>query len=133
MSFQKFLLKTLYLAGHYDFLHPLQALFMYALVTDWKLNQGFIIFETIGTLITKLCNPNLKLTKLSLLYWMLLTMIFNHFYVPSTISIALPPNLLTPLLLHSCVFLSSRLHPVLGILFQNPLSLLRLLCFPVVV
>lgn len=52
-------------AGDKDFLHLLQAIFTYAFVIDWKLNLGFIIYETTQTLIPKLSKPQPKLAKLS--------------------------------------------------------------------
>lgn len=67
-------------ADYKDFLHPLQAIFMYTLIINWRLNLGLIFFEKLGTLIV-VCPILTELSKLSFLYEMILTVIFNYFDV----------------------------------------------------
>lgn len=52
---------------------------MFALVTDWKNNLGYIIVETIHTLIPKLSNPQPQRSKISLPYGMVLAINFSSF------------------------------------------------------
>lgn len=80
-----FLLKTYFLKLATDFLHPLQASFTFALVTDWKISLGFIIFETMHTLSASYLtlNPSYRDT-LSHMGWFLLPFFVTS--VPLTVS-----------------------------------------------
>lgn len=62
-----------------DVLYPLQALFMYALLTDWILNVGCIIFESLRVAHAGRTAPDPQLAKLPLLFGMLLMVIFEYF------------------------------------------------------
>lgn len=71
-------------AGHKDFLHPLQAIFMSALITDWNLNLAYILFESMHTLIPNLPSRISQLTKLfvrlNFLFFMgCYSVMFHHF------------------------------------------------------
>lgn len=55
-------------ADYKDFLHPLQAIFMYALIINWRLNLGLIFFEKLRTLIRGMSDPNRAIQTLSSLW-----------------------------------------------------------------
>lgn len=69
-------------AGHSEYLYPLQSLFLFSLTSSWKINSGYIIFETMrmtNAVISSSKPP--VISKLSLLYGLLLSAFFDHFHV----------------------------------------------------
>lgn len=75
---------------------------MYALIINLKRNLGFITFESMRTFIPKLCDPNLKLVKLSPSYGVLLIVMFNHFGVPLHHFYGTVPKSIDSTFLNSC-------------------------------
>lgn len=66
--------------GHNDYLYPLQSLFLFSILKNYRISIGFIIIESMCATYASISSSNPAIeNKLSLPYGMFLTVNFTHF------------------------------------------------------
>lgn len=84
-------------ASYNEYVHPLQSLFLFSLLSNLKMNIGYIIFVfKHATCVVISSRKAPAIAKLSLPYGMLLPVIFDHFHIPVSNPLGLVPLISPP-------------------------------------